>query len=185
MHLNRKSVLVGAAGLAVVVLGVVALAMRGPIEPPATDLSNDLAAAYNAVDSGTVKLSPPNKVSVTVLAADGVPQRNAPSFLPRKISVLGAAPVEALQRRAVLVRYQGDSEGTFAVMSLNGKESDFAQDAGTIEFQNHRFSTFLRPGPGGAPLHGVGQVLGGRLVFVVGPQSFERLAELAVMIPPV
>ena len=142
MHLNRKSVLLGAAGLALVTLGVIALATSGPMEPPAQDLSKDLAAAYNAVDSGAVKLSTPGKVSMTVLAADGVPQRNAPSFQPRVISVVGAAPVEALHRRAVLVRYRGDVEGTFAVMSLPGKPDDFALDAGTIEFQNHRFTTF-------------------------------------------
>jgi hypothetical protein len=89
----------------------------------------------------------------------------------------------AFGRPAVLVQYEGQSEGRFAVISLQGKLDDVSGDSGTIEHMSHRYTTFLRPGPSGAPLHGVGQSQAGRLVYVVGTQPLEKLAELADMIP--
>lgn len=120
-----------------------------------------------------------------MLAANGVPERNAPSFHPRRIEPVGAAPFTAIERRAVLVMYRGDVEGDFAVVSLQGSLDDLSPDAGTIEFQGRRYTTFLRPGPNGAALHGVGKRVGGRLVYVVGTQPMDKLAELAAVIPDV
>lgn len=172
-----------AAGAALVTLGILALATRGPPLPPKFDLSNDLARAFDDVASGKLKLGPSSKVSATVIAAGGVPERNAPSFRPRLIDPVGAALFQAMERPAVIVLYRADPEGAFAVESVQARPDEVSLDAGTIEHLGRVFTTFLRPGPRGAALHGVGQSMAGRMVFVVGTQPMEKLAELAAMIP--
>ena len=179
----RKIGLGFAAGAALALIAV-ALATRGPVLPPTQDLSTELARAFARAQDGALALSPAGQVGRVVLEADGVAAQSAPSFRPRHIDAQGAAAVTLLKRRGVLVRYRGDVEGAFAVISLRGARGDLSQDSGTLELANRRFTTFDRTPPGQPGLRGVGQLASGHLVFVVGPQRFEVLAHLAVMIPP-
>ena len=184
MVLSRKNVLLAMAGLAAGAVIALGLALQRPVLPPEHDLAEELAQAFAQVQRGELALCPTGKVSQTVLAADGVPQRNAPSFLPRKIAVEGAAPFVALQRRAVLVAYRGDEEGRFAVASLKATAEELPQEHGTIHDHNRNMVTFERTLADHQVIHGVGQPQGARWVFVIGPQPLPALASLADMIPP-
>jgi hypothetical protein len=182
--LSRKNVLLAGLGLSVGVILALGLALQRPVLPPEHDLAQELAQAFAQVQSGELSVSTPGKVSPIVLAADGIPQRNAPSFLPRKIFVEGAAPFVALQRRAVLVAYRGDAEGRFAVASLKAGAEDLPQEHGTLRDRNRDLVTFERTLPGNQVIRGVGQAQGARWVFVIGPQPLTTLGMLADMIPP-
>lgn len=182
--LTRRNVLLVAGGLAVGAVAALWLVMQRPALPPAHDLGLELAQAFDQAERGALVLSSPAQVSPTVLAADGIPQRNAPSFLPRRITVQGAAPFVALERRAVLVLYRGDAEGTFAVSSLRATANDLPQPLGAVHDRGRSFVTFERTLPEGKVVRGVGQAQGARYVFVVGPQPFAALVTLADMIPP-
>lgn len=181
--LSRRNLLLWALGLSVGAAVALLWALQRPVLPPEQDLAQDLTRAYGQVARGEVLLGAPEQVSKTVLAADGVPERNAPSFLPRKITVVGAAQVQVLARRAVLVQYRGDVEGTFALASLKLSPEELPQDHGTLQYRGRSYATFERALEDRTTLRGVGQAQGARWVFVLGPQPFATLTQLAEMIP--
>ena len=115
-----------------------------------------------------------------MLGSDAVPEKAAPSFGTRHISIRGATRLTLAGSGASVVAYEGEL-GHFEIISLKATPAQVPGLA-AVPFNGLRFYGATRKGAEG-DLHLVGVVQGSRLTCLIGPASSPKLAELAAMLP--
>jgi hypothetical protein len=171
-------------GGAILALALAAGCPSKAAQPPAidedTDVFDQLLQAHLGVEGGTIALDPPSKASVDVLGSDAIPEKAAPSFGTRHISIRGATRLAIAGSGASVVAYEGDL-GHFEIISIKATPAQ-VPGLGAVPFNGNRYYAGTRKGTPG-DLSIVGVVQGSRLTCLVGSASSLKLAELAAMIP--
>ncbi len=155
-------------------------AAEAPAIDEDTDVVDQLVQAHLGVEGGTLALDPPSKASVDVLGSDAIPEKAAPSFGTRHVSIRGATRMTVAGAGASVVAYEGEL-GHFEIISIKATPAQVPGLA-VVPFNGNRYYAATRKRTQG-DLSVVGVVQGSRLTCLVGSASSLKLAELAAMIP--